>query len=420
MTLRDRMRTFFSTPANPAPPEGRAWDPSIVPSNTQEWATTWQWGTSGERMHGGDYALRLASVHACVRLLADSVSSLPVGVYRKADGASVAVSPMPSLIRQFHPDLTNVEWLFQVVSSMALRGNAYLLVESFDFLEYPTSLRPIHPDDVTIEPYNDQSGRDYKYLVRGEEIDPSNLVHIRRFSMPGSVYGLSPIQAHATTLGIALAAEHYGAAYFRDAANPSSILSTSQDLTPDQVKRVQREWLNTHGGRRLPAVMTGGFDWKPINISPSESQFLETRSFQKSEIAMIFGIPPHMIGDVDRSTSWGKGIEQQSIGFVTYTLRPWLTIIEAALSRILPRGQFVKFNANALLRGDALSRFTGYTQARNAGWMNVDEIRALEDMPALPNGLGQDYLQPLNMGPLGSDPLAAKAGASDGGDNAPQ
>jgi HK97 family phage portal protein len=146
--------------------------------------------------------------------------------------------------------------------------------------------------------------------------------------------------------------------------------------------------------------------WRQISISPNESQFLETRQFQRSEIAMLFGIPPHMIGDTEKSTSWGTGIEQQSIGFVTYTLRPWLTCIESVLSNLLPRGQYAQFNVDALLRGDQKGRYEAYLQARNAGWMNVNEIRELEDRAPIPNG--DDYLQPLNYGPLGSDPLAAK------------
>lgn len=397
MTLRDRMRALFS-PANPSYDE-RAFNPTAIPKNSEIVA-----GFSGI---AGDSALRLAAVHACVRLLADSVSTLPLDVYRKVNGASQPVDPTPVLIRDPLPEISVVDWLYQVMTSLALRGNAYLLVESRDRFEFPTRLRPIHPDDVEVK--TDKSGRVTHYMVRHERVETFDIVHIRRFSLPGVAEGLSPVAAHATSLGIGLSAESYGASYFRDAASPSSILRTDQSLTADEVRRVQKTWVATHGGRRLPAVLTGGFDWKPITINPAESQFLETRQYQRSEVAMIFGVPPHMIGDVSGSTSWGTGIEQQSIGFVTYTLRPWLTIIETALTRQIPRGQFVKFNANGLLRGDAKSRFEGYTQARTAGWLSPNEIRALEDLPAIT--AGDNYLQPLNMGPLGSDPLASKTPA---------
>jgi HK97 family phage portal protein len=182
------------------------------------------------------------------------------------------------------------------------------------------------------------------------------------------------------------------------------VLETDSELTEDQVLLTQKSWISSHGGRRRPAVLSGGFKWKPITITPEESQFLETRRMQVSEIARLFGIPPHMIGDVEKSTSWGTGIEQQSIGFVTYTLRPWLTRIESALSRQLPGQQFVRFNVDGLLRGDTKSRYESYRMGIDGGWLNPDEVRALEDRPPIPDGTGQKFRQPMNFGPLGMDP----------------
>jgi HK97 family phage portal protein len=222
--------------------------------------------------------------------------------------------------------------------------------------------------------------------------------------MPGNDYGLSPVQVFAQSIGLALAAEQYGSKWFRDGASPSSVLETDASLDDDQVKRVQRNWITSHGGKRLPAVLSGGFKWKPITITPEESQFLETRGFQVAEIARMFGVPPHMVGDVERSTSWGTGIEQQNIAFVTHTLLPWLTRIEQAFNRITPNGQFVKFNVNALLRGDLKSRYEAYQLALDSGFANPDEVRALEEMPPIPGGLGQKFRQPLNMAPLGYEP----------------
>jgi HK97 family phage portal protein len=148
-------------------------------------------------------------------------------------------------------------------------------------------------------------------------------------------------------------------------------------------------------------VLSGGFKWKPITITPEESQFLETRKFQVTEIARLFGVPPHMIGDLERSTSWGTGIEQQSIGFVTYTLRPWLTRIESALSKQLPGGQFVKFNVDGLLRGDSKSRHESYRLGLDGGYYSPNEVRAWEDLAPIENG--DSYRQPLNFGPLGAE-----------------
>jgi len=370
-----------------------------VPSNTEGYGAD-----AGEHVSERT-ALQLIAVYACVRLLGDSVASLPMDVYRKQDGIRNEVTPTPALIKSPFDQITDFEWKFQTTASLGLRGNSYHLVTARDRMEYPTQLMPVHPDMVSVEP--DRGTGEPVYRVDGERVPRSDIMHIRRFALPGALQGLSPIGQARQGIGLGLAAERYGARFFGDAANPSSVLETEQELDDAQVLRTQKSWISSHGGRRHPAVLTGGFKWKPISIMPDESQFLQTRKFQRSEIAMMFGIPPHMIGDTEKSTSWGSGIEQQSIGFVTYTLRPWLTCIEAAMSNLLPRGQFVRFNVDALLRGDSKSRFEGYTQARNAGWMNVDEIRELEDRPPIPGGAGQDYLQPLNMGPLGSDPLAA-------------
>jgi HK97 family phage portal protein len=225
--------------------------------------------------------------------------------------------------------------------------------------------------------------------------------------MPGSDVGLSPVSMARHSLGLGLAAQEYGAKWFRDGASPSSVLETDQSMNTEQVRTVQQTWIASHGGRRRPAVLSGGFKWKPVQITPEESQFLQTRQHQGLEVAQMMGVPPHMIGIVDKTTSWGTGIEQQSIGFVTYTLRPWLTRIEAALTDVLPRGQFVKFAVDGLLRGDQKSRYEAYQNAIDSGWRNPDEVRALEDLPPIPGGAGAKYRQPMNMAPLGYDPAEA-------------
>lgn len=347
-------------------------------------------------------AMQLVAVNACVRLLADSVAGLPLDAYRKRGNIREPIAAAPSLIAAPFEGLTTFEGMWQTVACLALKGESMSVAMSRDRFEFVTSMLPVHPDCWTVEP-NREGGKPI-YKVEGERIPNEDVIHIRRFSLPGELHGLSPIQAARQGIGLGLAAERFGARFFGDSANPSSVLETDQDLTEDQALRNQQAWIDSHGGRRRPAMLSGGLKWRPISITPEESQFLETRQYQRSEIAMLFGIPPHMIGDTDKSTSWGTGIEQQGIGFVTYTLMNWLNPIEAAFSALLPRGQFARLNVNALLRGDMKARFDAYVSARNAGWLNVNEIRELEDRAPVPNG--DDYIQPLNMGPLGSDPLA--------------
>lgn len=386
-------------------PEARALDPSAIPRNSEEY------GGNASGVWVSDLrAMQSVAVSACVQVLADSIAALPLDGYRKQGGLRVEMDPPPPLVREtFGPELSHFEGFDQIVRPLAMRGESLCLISGLDYLEHPSRLTPIHPDDWWVR----REGKfdELVYKINGVDFGAAEVKHIKRYSMPGQLHAISPIANAAQSIGISLAAERYGATYFRDAANPSAVLESDQDMTDDQIGLTQRTWLESHGGRRRPAVMTGGLKYRAISISPNESQFLETRKFQRGEIAMMFRIPPHMIGDTERSTSWGTGIEQQSIGFVRYTLRPWLVCIEQALSSLLPRGQYVRFNVDALLRGDTKAQAESFLLARNGGWLNVNEIRSYYDRAPVEGG--DSYIQPLNMGPLGSDPLASK-GESDG------
>ena len=371
-------------------------DPRIPPRNSEIASTdSGEWVT--ERS-----ALQLIAVQACVRLLVHSIPSLPFGAYRHDSDIRRRFSPSSALIADPVPAMNELEWNFQMVTSLALRGNSFHLVVGRDRHEYATELLPLHPDEVAVAP--DPDTGEPVYRVNGTRVPTADVLHIKRFVLPGWLEGLSPIGAARQSIGLGLAAERYGARYFADSANPSAVLRTDENLTAEQAHRTMKSWVDTHGGRRVPALLSGGLQYQQISIAPGEAQFLETRQFQRGEIAMLYGIPPHMIGDTAKSTSWGTGIEQQSIGFAQYTLRPWLSCIEAAMTKLLPRGQFARFNIDALLRGDQKARYEAYTQARMASWLSVNEIRALEDRPPVENG--DSYIQPLNYGPLGSDPLA--------------
>jgi HK97 family phage portal protein len=346
------------------------------------------------------------TVMACVRLLADTIAALPWKAYRRnEDGIPIEVSPQPAILRSPFPQFDLFQYKWMMVSSLALRGNFYGVVTSRDASFKPTAILPLHPDSVFLERNTDNMLMwfDPTYRVLGQSVPTEDVVHIRRFCMAGEPYGLSPVRQAAVAIGMGLAAEEYGYRYFRESANPSGVLSTDQELDDAAVTRQQKNWIASHGGRRLPAILTGGFKWQTLSISPNESQFLETRKFQRSEISMMYGIPPHMIGDVEKSTSWGTGIEQQNIGAITYTFRAWTSPIESVLSSLLPHGQYVRFDYNALLRGDIKARFESYDKALHSGWINVNEIRAKEEMePIGPDG--DIYLQPVNYAPLGYTP----------------
>jgi len=262
-------------------------------------------------------------------------------VYRRdANGVPVEIDPQPKMLRQPYPGFDLFQWKQMVIQSLCLRGNSYHLILTRDALGYPQSVLPLHPDMVFLERNTSiVEWMNPTYRVMGEPIPARDIIHIRRFTMAGDPYGLSPIRQAAIGIGMGLAAEEYGYRYFKDSANPSAVLETDEKLEDDAVLRQQKQWIASHGGRRRPAILSAGFKYRQIAIQPNESQFLETRKYQRSEISMMFGIPPHMIGDVEKETSWGTGIEQQSIGFVTYTLRPWLACIEQVFSDQLPGGQ---------------------------------------------------------------------------------
>ncbi|WPH57626.1 portal protein [Mycobacterium phage WXIN] len=377
--------------------EERTLTPGAIPS----WSAA---SAIGEGNVNDKSALHLAPFFACVRLLADSVSMLPIRAYRDKDNVPIPAKPQPRLMQDSpYPGLTWFEWLWMLMESLAVTGNAFGYITARDDKVRPTAILPIHPDDIQIEePEDDAAWPDPVYRINGKKVDSADIVHIKRYPVAGCAVGMSPIEYAASAIGLSLSAERYGTRWFRDSANPSGILSTEQELDSTQITQAQKSWIKSHQGRRLPAVLGGGLKWSPIHITPNESQFLETRQFQKSEVAMWFGIPPHMIGDTEKSTSWGSGIESMSIGFVTFTLMPWLVCIEQAFTRLLPRGQQAKFNASALMRGDYKTRQEGYQLAIQNGHMSPNEARALEERPPIEGG--DIYLQPMNFVPLGYIP----------------
>lgn len=347
-------------------------------------------------------AMQLQAVWSCVSLITDGVGMLPLHTYRDAGQARIQVSDS-TLVVQPHVEMTRFDWVVRMLWSLLMRGNAFAWVIERDRRMTPSQLLPLHPDEVRI------IRQDGELLYRigsphnGITVRAHDMLHVRGLQVPGrdSVYGLSPVEYARQMLGLGLASQEFGGKFFAQGATPSGVLWTDQTLDLDTAKAYQDRWEEAHGNRnRRTAVLGGGLKWEPVTLKPEESQFLQTRGFSRSEIAGWFRVPPHLIGDVDRSTSWGTGIEEQGHQFVTFTLGPWLKRMEDGLSSLLPRGRYVKFNTAALLRGRTLERYQAYVMARQGGWMNVDEIRALEEQAPLEDDKGTDYLMPLNFAPV--------------------
>lgn len=349
-------------------------------------------------------AMEQRAVYACVSLIAESISTLPAKFFIPEGDQRIPL-PDPMWLKRFNHDCEVSDGWAQILTSLLLEGNAYALTPRTSSGEVGEVI-PLDPRIVKVD--RDSKGLFYEIdegskntVVRNETL--STMTHVRALRWPGQLVGMSPIQAAKQAVGLGIAAESFGALFFGQGATPSGVLETDADLSPEAAQALAAAWKRTHGGLRkawLPAVLKSGLKWKQTSVANRESQFLELREFQVAEIAGFYRVPPHMIGSVERSTSWGTGIEQQSIAFVVYTLRPWIVRIEQAFGRLAPpelAAAEMRFNVSGLLRGDAKSRFEAYSLGRNGGWLSADDIRALEDMAPLPGGQGETYLQPLNM-----------------------
>ena len=353
-------------------------------------------------------ALAVSAVAACVSLIADSVSSLPIDAYRQRGKIREPVDPAPAIVRDTFGDGNPQNGFYQAVYSLLMRGNWYSWIDRADDGDPIMLGPPIHPNLVQVA--LDKDTGQIVYKVNREVVPTRNLLHVKAFSIPGMLVGLGPLDYARETLGLGLAQQEYANRFFTNDASSSLIIQIPQDKTKQQVQEIVEAWQAHHRGvfrAHTPGVLTGGATANAVSITPENAQFLESRRFQVAEIARLFRVPPHMIGDMERSTSWGTGLEYQGTSFIQYTLAAWITRLERAISSLMPggvnAGQFARFNTDAVMRADSLARGQYYTMARNGGWLNVDEIRALEDLEPLPDGIGQDYLQPLNMLAVGPD-----------------
>lgn len=376
-----------------------AGDPWAIPSNGSLAAVT----AAGVPVTE-DTAMQLLAVAACVRILANAVADLPFDAVRSKGGIRLPIEPPPQIISDPFGGYADTAYLkrregfIQMMVSLLLRGNAYALVLARDSSGRPSRLKVLHPDRVQCE-WDEETQTRRVYEVNRIPVDAYDMVHLIGLSYPESPTGISVISHARNAIGLGLAAEEFGARFFGSGAHMSGIVQVPGDLDKERARQLKESFSASHVGLRnahTVGVLTGGAEWRPISVSPEDAQFLGTRQAQNLDIAMLFGVPPHMLGQVDRTTSWGTGIEQQSLGFLRYTLSTWIHAFEDAWSGMLAGPQNARFNVDALLRTSTLERFNIYQAARNAAILTPDEIRALENMPPLPNGKGADAFAPLN------------------------
>jgi HK97 family phage portal protein len=354
-------------------------------------------------------ALKISAVYACVKVISETVASLPLNLLKEESNGDSNKAKQHPLYTVLH-DMPNAEmssFTFRemLMTNLLLSGNAYALIKR-DAHGHVVELYPLKAKNMVVE-RNATTGRiAYKYTAGAvtKTYTARQVFHIPAFSFDGIV-GVSPITYAREAMGLALATEEFGARFFGNGARPGGVLEH-----PGVVKdpeRLRDSWNKVYQGTKNShkvAVLEEGMKYHEIGMSPEDSQFLQTRAFQLNEICRIFRVPPHLVADLTRSTF--SNIEHQSIDFVVHTITPWLVRWEQAIKRSCLSEQertiyFAKYNVDGLLRGDFANRMKGYATARQNGWMSANEIRGLEDMNKIPKELGgDDYLINGNMIPI--------------------
>lgn len=343
------------------------------------------------------HALRLAPVFGAGRIIAANIASLPLCVYRKTADGAVTKLPTPPLFQKPSVIGTRHDWIFRAVSAMVYRGNAVGLITEVDQLEYPLRVEWLNPDWIWVTDTVPELGERGSFtnpiwFYRGVEIPRTSLVHIPWFTWPYRVLGLSPMAAYGVSVSTGLAAQRYTADWFlKGGVPPGTYKNSEQTISQEDADTIKRKLVQSIA-RHEPIVHGNDWTYTPIAITPNEAQFVQTMQLTASDVATVYGIwPAEMIGGATGKSMTYQNVEQQSIQFVQFTLLPWISKLEDALSALLPRGQYVKFDTDEIVRPDANTRFANYERSRLIGLHNIDELRAKENEPPLPDGQGKDY-----------------------------
>jgi HK97 family phage portal protein len=380
------------------------------------WTEDWGWSTSGANVIlTAAQSLQISAVFACVRNIAEDCASLPLIMYRRLPGGGKERAPEHRLYKTLHdlpnPEMTAMDMRTAMGGHLGTWGNAFSYLEP-DGAGGIKEIWPLRPDymflyrnPATLELY-------YEYYIPSVNVKYTwpmeKIFHVRGFG--DGILGYSPTRMQMRSQGLAWATEEFGAKFFGNGARPGIVLKHPGQLSDNALRHVKESWEERHTGLEKShrvAILEEGMDLQTVGVPPDEAQFLETRKFQVSEIARWYRMPPHMIGDLEKATF--SNIEQQSLEYVTRTLRPWLIRWEQEISRSLllarERGTFfAEHLVDGMLRGDITSRYGAYAVAVQNGWMNRNEVRERENMNTAP-GL-DEFQTPLNMGTVGARALS--------------
>lgn len=342
-----------------------------------------------------DAAMRVSAFYACVKLLSEAVGSLPLFLFDVDDDDPRRASDhwlYAALHDRPNRWQTSLEWRELAMNHLCTRGN--FICRKVRAADGTYQLWPMSPDRVEIHQLADGSLRYTYHIPMSSDrifLFQEDVLHVRTMA-PDGVWGLSPVSAAREALGMAIVSESHGANFFRHRAFPGMVMKYPPGMSPEAKRRARETIAEIHSGfgsAYRTMILPDGVDLVPLPISNDDAQFLESRNFQVSEVARFFLVPPHMIGATDKTTSWGTGIEQQTIGFVTYTLRPYLVRFEQALSRdlLLPlgmeRSHRFEFSVEGLLRGDVQARGDFYVKLFGVGAVTANQILRRENMSTI-------------------------------------
>lgn len=380
---------------------GTTWHPLIDPSF---------FTASGIKINSKT-ALTISAVWACVRIISETMGSLPIILYEQSkngDRERALNHPLYQILKNSPNQWqTAMEFWEMMGGHLALRGNAFAKIER-GFGNITKSLTPLHPDRIIIQRLKSGALR-YDYTAPDgmvTKIPQGQMFHLKGLSEDGIV-GISPITANRDTLGLAKAAERYGAKFFGDHGHTGSVLEHPDKLSPEALDRLRTSVKKQNDTGTL--ILEEGMKWQQLGIAPEEMQFLGTRNFQVVDIARIYRMPPHMIQELSKSSF--NNIEQQGVEFVQYTMTPYFIRVQQRIEKDLLFNNpsfFVEYLVNALLKGAIKERFNAYAKAIQWGWMNRNEIRQLENLNQA-DGL-DDYLYPSNLAIVGQPIPTAEPG----------
>lgn len=367
----------------------------------QEWFGT----SSSGKVVTADKAMQLSAVWACIRLLSESVSTLPMKVYRReADGSRKLAQDHPAyqvLCRRPNLEMTPSRFMLMAVASICLRGNAF--IEKKMIGRKLVALNPLLPQNMVVKRL-DTGQLQYTYTEDGKKrvIPVDRMMHIRGFGLDG-VCGMMPLSSGRDVFGAAMAVDESAAKIFENGLQTSGYISSKVALNKEQRERL-RQYLAAFAGSKNAGkmmVLEGDLSYQNVTMNPEDAQMLESRAFSIEEICRWFRVPPFMVGHVTKQSSWASSVEGMNLIFLTNTLRPLLVNIEQEISRCLldsDEDYFAEFSVEGLLRADSVGRAAYYTTALQNGWMSRNDVRRLENLPPIPGG--EIYTVQLNLTPL--------------------